>query len=182
MREASIKDLPNVPLLDVQEALASVRPEWERLSDNHQLSKHLVGVQDMLNSCKAPICPERGLEIEESRRWYQLVKCADVRPSIHALLRQPLKALPTNEDSVVDHVNGGDQGTRTIAKLSQIFVDGKFSKVPPRPNIKFQKQVVSRESIRSQECHLPCAREWNIAFRAVVLERPDTDVVNLRTD
>ncbi|KAL8797954.1 MAG: hypothetical protein Q9182_007082 [Xanthomendoza sp. 2 TL-2023] len=41
LREATIKAPPGLPLLNVHEALLSVKPEWERLSDNHLLSEHV---------------------------------------------------------------------------------------------------------------------------------------------
>lgn len=132
VREPSIKELPELPLLDVQEALVSVRPEWERLSDNYQLSEHLVSVQNLLDLCKAPISSERALEIEESRQWYQVFNCADVRPSTQVLLRQPLRALPVANGNVLgDHVNGGIHKQRTVAKLTEIILEGKSSEVCP---------------------------------------------------
>lgn len=101
VREATIKGLPDLPLLDVQAALLSVMPEWERLSDNHQLSKHLIEVQNLLNLYKSPARLEKHSEEDDDRGWYPFWKTAGIRPSIHDLLYQPLDELLTNENGNV---------------------------------------------------------------------------------
>ena len=129
MREPSIKGLPNLALLDIQEALLSVRSEWERLSDNFQLSEHLLSVQNLLDLCKAPISRERTVEAgnEDSREWFRSWKSADVRPCIQDLLRQPLRALQaTNGNILANDGNKRSQNALQVANVPEIITEGTF--------------------------------------------------------
>ena len=93
-RELSVGNITDLPLLDVQGALISVRPEWERLSDNFELSHHLVRVQSLLDTCKAPVQAEKPKDIEKAQEWYRNWKLGTVRLRMEDLLNQPLKATP----------------------------------------------------------------------------------------
>ncbi|KAL8935316.1 MAG: hypothetical protein Q9211_004757 [Gyalolechia sp. 1 TL-2023] len=92
-REVTITGLPGLPLLDLPEALLSVRPEYERLSDNYQLSKHLDDVQSLLNLCRAPARSEQATNDESSQGWYPSWRPDNIRPSLSQLLCEPLREL-----------------------------------------------------------------------------------------
>ena len=92
------KELPNLSLVDVKGALVSVRPEWERLVDNYQLSEHLADVQKLLDSCRVPVQTEKRNEEDERRDWYPMRKPSGIRPCIADLSNQPLKERPADED------------------------------------------------------------------------------------
>ncbi|KAL9020409.1 MAG: hypothetical protein Q9185_002383 [Variospora sp. 1 TL-2023] len=99
-RDATIPDTLHLPLLDVQGALVSVRPEWERLSDNYELCKHLGEVQSLLRFCGANVRPEKQAEEDRSHEWYPSWRSANVRPSVLDLLYRPLDELPIDEGNV----------------------------------------------------------------------------------
>ncbi|KAL9002774.1 MAG: hypothetical protein Q9188_004316 [Gyalolechia gomerana] len=98
-REATIKELPEFAHLDVQEALLAVRPEWERLSDNYQLSEHLAEVQNLLNGCKSPVRSETDAEDGGSPDWYPRWKTTNTRPSLSDMLNRPLIEVLTGNRS-----------------------------------------------------------------------------------
>ena len=93
-RDATVAGLPDLPLLDVEEAMSSVRPEWERLSDNFQLSEHLADVQSLLSHCRAPATAETRVDQEPSQEWYPWRRPATIRYSAIDLLFRPLQAMP----------------------------------------------------------------------------------------
>ncbi|KAL8960978.1 MAG: hypothetical protein Q9193_002402, partial [Seirophora villosa] len=88
-------------------ALASVRPEWERLSDNYELSRHLVEVQNLLKSCEAFIQPERQAEEDCSEGLYPSWRSANVRPCIQDLLYRPLEELATTDGDFHSQADSG---------------------------------------------------------------------------
>ncbi|KAL8987874.1 MAG: hypothetical protein Q9169_008637, partial [Polycauliona sp. 2 TL-2023] len=92
-RELTLKGLPDRPLLEVREAIALVRPEWERLVDNHQLSEHLVAVQTLLDRCGPPHPFDKKVE-EDIRDWYPSWKLKNAQPLLTDLLYRPLKEVP----------------------------------------------------------------------------------------
>ncbi|KAL8832894.1 MAG: hypothetical protein Q9170_004696, partial [Blastenia crenularia] len=94
-RDASLECLPELPLLRIQEALFSVKPEWERLSDNYQLSRHLADLQILLVSCREPVQSEKEAEEDVTREWYSYCQPANIRPSLSDLLYRPLTEIPT---------------------------------------------------------------------------------------
>ncbi|KAL8728585.1 MAG: hypothetical protein Q9166_005318 [cf. Caloplaca sp. 2 TL-2023] len=100
LREATIKGLPELPLLNVQEALNWVRPEWERLADNYQLSEHLAAVQNLLNLCRVPVHPKKKNEDGHSQEWYPSWKAASVRLYISDLLYRPLKEVSVTDGNI----------------------------------------------------------------------------------
>ncbi|KAL8684900.1 MAG: hypothetical protein Q9224_006075 [Gallowayella concinna] len=100
LREATIEGLPALPLLNVQQALLSVKPEWERLSDNHLLSEHVTDVHNLLDLCRDPARPEKTIEGNSTQEWYRCWKPSMKQPCIIDLLFQPLKELPIVEENV----------------------------------------------------------------------------------
>ena len=118
-------------MLDVQKALVSVRPEWERLSDNHYLYQHLTDVQNLLKLCKAPVRLERPPEVEDCRGWYPCWKPGNVRPRMQDLLIQRLGvASATNGRTNGNHVNGGYRKARKMVNVSRFITEGKYSLIP----------------------------------------------------
>ncbi|KAL8690761.1 MAG: hypothetical protein Q9218_003865 [Villophora microphyllina] len=84
--------LPDLPLLDVQEALISVKPEWERLSDNYQLSEHVADVQRLLSLCRSTVRLEKKLGDEgHCQDWYPSWNATYRRPCMVDLMYRPLK-------------------------------------------------------------------------------------------
>ncbi|KAL8860832.1 MAG: hypothetical protein Q9178_002862 [Gyalolechia marmorata] len=92
------RELPDLSLINVQEALVSVRPEWERLVDNYQLSEHLADVQKLLDYCRVPVQTEKKNEEDERRDWYPMWKPSSIQPCIANLLYQPLKERPADQN------------------------------------------------------------------------------------
>lgn len=120
----TIEDLPPLSFLDVQGALASVRPEWERLSDNYELSRHLVEVQNLLKSCEASIYPEKQAEEDYGEELYPSWRCANVRPCIQDLLYRPLEELATTDGDVHSQADPGP--TQWANRLRGIVSEGEF--------------------------------------------------------
>ena len=56
-RELTLTGHEDMVLLDSAAAFLIIKPEWERLCDNWQLSEHLDSVQRILNTCKSGECP-----------------------------------------------------------------------------------------------------------------------------
>ncbi|KAL8785599.1 MAG: hypothetical protein Q9213_003253 [Squamulea squamosa] len=123
LREPTINGLPNLHLLDVHQALNSVRPEWERLSDNFQLSEHLSEVQRLLDRCKAPHESERKIEVDTGQHWYASWKPAYVRPCVVDLLYRPLKELPTIDGNI--HAKQTSSQTQWATRLRRIITTGQ---------------------------------------------------------
>ncbi|KAL8767206.1 MAG: hypothetical protein Q9209_006211 [Squamulea sp. 1 TL-2023] len=123
LREPTVKGLPSLDLLNVQEALNSVRPEWERLSDNYQLSEHLSEVQKLLDRCKALHKPEKKIEVDYGRHWYASLESTYVRPCVVDLLYRPLKELPADDVNV--HLEQTSPRIQWATKLCRIITTEK---------------------------------------------------------
>ncbi|KAL8922233.1 MAG: hypothetical protein Q9208_005312 [Pyrenodesmia sp. 3 TL-2023] len=128
IREPSVKELPGLPLLKVQEALVSVRQEWERLSDNYQLSMHLVDVQKLLNFCRSPVRSEKQINEEPNRELYKSWKPATIRYSMHDLLYRPLKEMPTADGDT--HPQGRHHQAQSTNRLREIISQVANQSVP----------------------------------------------------
>ena len=87
-------ELPDYPHLNVKDARVMVRSEWERLSDNYQLSKHLVDVQKLLDCCNAPVELKRTVETENQRDLYPVWKSPSRRLCMVDLMHPPLQEVP----------------------------------------------------------------------------------------
>lgn len=102
-------EFPDFPLLDVQQARITIRSEWERLSDNYQLSEHVINVQKLLDRCKTPVNLTRTIEADNQRALYPIWKSPSRRLCMVDLLYQPLKEVPT--------VNANEQANETSSQL-----------------------------------------------------------------
>ncbi|KAL8894689.1 MAG: hypothetical protein Q9192_004123, partial [Flavoplaca navasiana] len=108
-REAPMMELPDFPLLDVQNARIMIRSEWERLSDNYQLSEHVINVQKLLDRCKTPVNLKRTIGADNQRDFYPIWKSPSRRLRMVDLLYQPLKEVPP--------VNANEQAKETSSQL-----------------------------------------------------------------
>ncbi|KAL8968636.1 MAG: hypothetical protein Q9183_002371, partial [Haloplaca sp. 2 TL-2023] len=122
-RDATVAGLSDLPLLDVEQAMSSVRPEWERLSDNFQLSKHLADVQRLLSHCRAPATAKTRIDQEPSQEWYPWRRPATIRYSASDLLFRPLQAMPSVDNDATWH-QSPDQ-SRWINQIHSIVALGK---------------------------------------------------------
>ncbi|KAL9627026.1 MAG: hypothetical protein Q9204_006863, partial [Flavoplaca sp. TL-2023a] len=102
-------ELPDFPLLDVQNARIMIRSEWERLSDNYQLSEHVINVQKLLDRCKTPVNLKRTIEGHNQRDLYPTWKSPSRRLCMVDLLYQPLKEAPP--------VNADEEAKETSSQL-----------------------------------------------------------------
>lgn len=127
-RQPALNELPELPLLDVDEALLSVKPEWERLVDNHQLFNHLVCVQNLLNRCKSPTHLEKHSEGESIKEWYRSWRTATVRPHMLDLLCPPMQLLPI--------INGSSNIDATVTPTK-----AQVAMKPPTFNRKFIRET-----------------------------------------
>ena len=85
-REPSISDLGDTPLLDIEQAFLAVKPEWNRLVDNHALSQHLKLVQSLLAKCQPPETTSRHLVQETEVRCFPVPPVRRVQPTLQNLL------------------------------------------------------------------------------------------------
>ena len=83
--ELSLNECNELPLIDCEKAYASILPEWQRLVENYELSRHLDKVQTLLNSCKPTlldvISPSRA-----KQKHFPTLYTSSIRPRIHDLL------------------------------------------------------------------------------------------------
>jgi len=89
-REPSIDGLEQMPLLDFEKAFQAIKPEWERLFDNHELSEHLTIVQKLLDRCEATEAPVVPSTNKEEQEFYPTSTTSKVQPTIWDLLLKPV--------------------------------------------------------------------------------------------
>ena len=88
-RELSVSSLrlEDVPLLNAEGAYQELKPEWERLFANYELSEHLKSVQNALRACQAvKSSPVVMVHQEEEQRFYPTHVFSDIRPTLPVLL------------------------------------------------------------------------------------------------
>ena len=130
VREPSISGLrlEDVPLLDTEGVFQVIKPEWEHLFANHELSEHLSCVQNILETCQATE-PFPALPTSEGEQSFFLTPAmTNTRPTLHSLLYKLLK-LPREEEraalgdlsnGIQPNLNGHSIVTlRTIVSASQ---------------------------------------------------------------
>jgi len=85
-REVSLSGLGDVPLLHSDAALLAITPEWNRLTDNHELSMHLIIVQTILDTL-GPAEASGGLSAAEvEQEFFSCPVASTVRPTMQDLL------------------------------------------------------------------------------------------------
>ena len=90
VQEPSISGLPlaDMPLLDFKKAYQAIKPEWERLSANHELSEHLKCVQNLLKVCKiAQSSPVLAVG-EGEQLFFPVPIISSIRPTLQVLLHK----------------------------------------------------------------------------------------------
>ena len=94
IREPSIRslNLGDVPLLDAERAYQAIKPEWERLFANHELTEHLRCVQNTLKACQVaestPMLPVSGGE----QQFFPTPVFYNTLPTLQLLLRKLSKS------------------------------------------------------------------------------------------
>ena len=89
IREPSISSLrlEDVPLLDAERAYEELKPEWERLFANYELSEHLNSVQNTLIVCQAvQSSPVLIVHQGEEQQFYPTNVFSNIRPTLQILL------------------------------------------------------------------------------------------------
>ena len=90
VREPSIGclQLHDTPLLDAERAYLEIKPEWERLFANFELSEHLNSVQCILNTCQAvQSIPILGIG-ETEQKFFPTLVFSSTQPTLQVLLRK----------------------------------------------------------------------------------------------
>ena len=111
LREPSISGLrlEDVHLLDTQGAFQVIKPEWERLFANHELSEHLSCVQNILDTCQAiepfPALATNGGE----QSFFSTPAITNTRPTLHSLLSKLLKVPRKEERAALGDMSNGIQ-------------------------------------------------------------------------
>lgn len=105
VREPSIRGLvlAVLPLLDVERAYQAIKPEWERLFANYELSEHLGHFQSILKSCQAAKCAQVIAVSEGAQEFFSTPVCFSTRPTLELLLRKLLEC-----SDIATHLPLGD--------------------------------------------------------------------------
>ena len=163
VREPSVGSLrlDDVPLLDVVNAYQVIKPEWERLFANHELSKHLGYVENILKTCKAtkpfPTMPV----IEGGQQFFPTLVFSNVHPTLQSLLsklsvgsgivaRRPLR----DYSNVVEP----DYGGRIITSMSA-------SMLPPAMPSTISSRTLHNEPTRTQSSNHALVNELQSMIR-----------------
>lgn len=90
VREPSISSLrlEDLPLLDVESAYQEIKPEWERLYGNYELSEHLNCVQNILKACQAVQSSPVSMIGQEEKQIYPTHAFSSICPTLQVLLRK----------------------------------------------------------------------------------------------
>lgn len=82
--------LEDVPLLDAVMAYRAIKPEWERLFANHELSEHLGCVEIILKTCQANKPSPAMAMIEDEQQFFPTPVFSNVHPTLQLLLNKLL--------------------------------------------------------------------------------------------
>ena len=141
VQEPSISGLrlEDVQLLDTVGAFHVIKPEWERLFANYELSEHLSCVQNILDTCHA-IEPFPALAMNEGEQsFFPTPVITNTRPTLHSLLSKLLKVPRKEERAALGDMSNGIQpnlnglsiaSSRTIVPANQ--EQTKTSSLPTR--------------------------------------------------
>ena len=88
VREPSISSfrLEDVPLLDAERAHEAIKPEWERLFANYELSEHLISVQNILKRCQVVQHDPVSIFRQEEQQFYPTPVFSSICPNLQVLL------------------------------------------------------------------------------------------------
>ena len=101
--------LEDVPLLDTVGAFQVIKPEWERLFANHELSEHLSCVQNILETCQATEPFPALLTSEGEQSSFSTPAITNTRPTLHSLLCKLLKVPRKQERAALGDLSNGIQ-------------------------------------------------------------------------
>ena len=109
-RELSLDGRSDLLLLDVESAYLSLKPEWERLYDNYELSQHLTQVQGLLQPCRRVEALGSLSFQDNEQRFFAFAATADNDLTIQHLLCKPAASFSPNDpkNSVTGHVRTTD--------------------------------------------------------------------------
>ena len=108
VQNPSIDDmcLEDVALLDAGMAYREIKPEWERLIANHELSEHLGCVENILKTCQATKPSPTMPVIEGEQQFFPTSVFSNVNPTLQLLLNKLSKHSSTvNGEAFNDHSN-----------------------------------------------------------------------------
>ena len=91
--------LEDVPLLDAERAYEEIKPEWERLFVNHELTEHLNSVQNILTACQAGQADPVSIVHQEEQEFYPTLVFSSIRPTLQILLSKVLSPSHIATDS-----------------------------------------------------------------------------------
>lgn len=151
VREPSVGSLrlEDVPLLDVVSAYQVIKPEWERLFANHELSEHLDYVESILKTCQATKPSPTMPVIEGEQQFFPTLVFSNVHPTLQLLLsklsvysgigaREPLR----DSSNVAQPNCGGRIITSISASMSP----------PAMPSI-ISSRTIHNDPVRPQSGH-----------------------------
>lgn len=125
VREPSISSLrlEDVPLLDAEMAYQAIKPEWERLFANYELSEHLDRVQNILNACHAAESFPALSVSEGEQQFFSTPFISSTRPTLQLLLRKLLESSPIADRAIL-----GDRSNAAQPSLNgHTITDGSAS-------------------------------------------------------
>ena len=117
VREPSISGLrlEDILLLDTEGAFQVIKPEWERLFANYELSEHLRRVQHILETCQATE-PFPALATNEGEQFFFFTPAmTNTRPTLHSLLSKLLKVPRKEERAALGDLSNGIRPKLNIA-------------------------------------------------------------------
>lgn len=127
VREPSISSsrLGDVQLLDVEKAYEAIKPEWERLFDNYELSEHLACVQNIIKACRAADSASDLPVSEGEQQFFSIPVSSNTRPTLQLLLRKLL-----GSSHIAAKVPSGDCSYATQPMLDDRSIMNVSASVP----------------------------------------------------
>ena len=104
-REISFAGTESLPLFDSAKALPIIKPEWERLFDNFQLSEHLNCVQVILNTCQSDKTPSLPTIINAEEEFYPSLTASNAQPALRDLLHSSIVQVRLKENDIDRHLS-----------------------------------------------------------------------------
>jgi len=153
-REPFIDSLEDMPLLDFEKAFLAIKPEWERLFDNHQLSKHLTVVQKLLDQSEAAETSVVPSANQAEQNFFPVPTTSKVQPTILDLVHKPVayrgiterKALSdlSNAVTTTSEVSPGSKFLQASGTEVQMLLRNS-AKHPPHKKPQAQNSVLASE-------------------------------------
>lgn len=148
VREPSISSLhlEDVPLLDAERAYQAIKPEWERLFANYELSEHLGCVQNVLKAFQAPESFPLLPVSEGEQQFFPTPVTFNTRPTLQLLVRKLLQS--SHEE---DRATLSDCSNAVQPRLNgRIITDSRTS-----ASALVEQSMISSHTIRHQAAKTP---------------------------